>query len=41
MAYTRHLGEHGLTVLSLNIAGVSAFKLFLLLEKVQADVLCL
>ena len=41
LAYARHLGEHGLTVLSLNVAGVSAFKLFMLLEKVRADVLCL
>ncbi len=39
--YSRQLGEHGLTVLSLNVAGVSAFKLFMMLEKVRADVLCL
>ncbi len=27
--------------MSLNIAGVSAFKLFLMLEKISADVICL
>jgi exonuclease III len=28
-------------VVSLNVAGVSAFKLFLLLEQVSADIICL
>lgn len=41
LAYAHQLGESGLTVLSLNVAGVSAFKLFMMLEKVRADVLCL
>ena len=41
VAYARRLGVRGLSVISLNVSGVSAFKLFLMLEKVQADVLCL
>jgi exonuclease III len=33
--------EQGMSVVSLNVAGVSAFKLFLLLEQVNAHVICL
>ncbi len=33
--------SHGLTVVSIKVAGVSAFKLFVLLEKISADVICL
>ena len=33
--------SNGLTIVSVNVAGVSAFKLFVLLEKVSADVICL
>ncbi len=40
-AYARHLGVKGLTIVSLNVAGISALKLFLMLEKVAADVICL
>ncbi len=41
LAYAHHLGVKGLAIVSLNVAGVSAFKLFLMLEKVTADVICL
>lgn len=32
---------HGVKLVSINVAGISAFKLFLMLESTPADVFCL
>lgn len=35
------MSAQGMRIASVNVAGVSAFKLFIILEKLHADVICL
>ena len=39
--YTRTMEQLGVRVASVNVAGVTVFKLFMLLEHLTADIICL